>query len=275
MRYAHILARVTDSPWLITETGAAAVTALLNSRLAAEAVPAPQPAEGDRPEPAAKRPGVALISVRGIIGKHLGMMELMCGGVDVDAIVAEVRSALQDPEVSAVLLHLDSPGGSASGIPEAFAQLLELRQQAGKDLVAFVDGRCCSAAMYLAAACGAIFCTPTAQLGSVGCVMQIAFRAMKNAAEGVEVRTYKYGKFKDLGNPNRPPTAEEEALIQARVDFLGQMFEADMRRARPELKEEVFDALVYFGAKAVEVGLADEVVPSLEALIEQLAPAVV
>src|SRR5690606_5255150 len=108
------------------------------------------------------------------------------------------------------------------------------------------------------------------QLGSIGCVLHMAFRAMQNAAEGVEVRTYKYGKFKDLGNPNRTPTAEEDALIQERVDFLGQMFEADMRKARPQLKEEVFDALVYFGGKAVEVGLADEVVQSLESLLEQL-----
>lgn len=272
MRYAHILARATEAPWLITEAGASAITSLLNSRLADEAPPAVAVEPPEESVPVETGKNIALISVRGILGKRLSMMEAMCGGVDVDTVLAEVRAAVDDPEVGTVILHFDSPGGTAIGIPEAFAQLSEMREQSEKELIAFVDGRCCSAAMYLAAACDVVFCTPTAQLGSIGCVLHMAFRAMKNAAEGVEVRTYKYGKFKDLGNPNRIPTAEEDALIQERVDFLGQMFEADMRKARPQLKEEVFDALVYFGGKAVEVGLADEVVQSLESLIEQLNP---
>lgn len=269
MKFAHILSRATGSPWLITEAGSAAVTALLNSRLAAEmpgTAPAVAPAPADEGDCYA---GTAIVPIRGIIGKNLGMMEMLCGGCDLNMVVGGITTALASPDVARVVLCIDSPGGLATGTPEAFAAISRLRAESGKAIYAFTDGYCASAAYYLAAACDGIFCTKTSTLGSIGVITHLAFKSEKLKEEGVEVRTYKYGKYKDLGNPARSPTPEEDAMIQAKVDVLGKMFEADMRAARPGMKDEVFDALTYFGADAVKVGLADELMPDLESLLEQ------
>lgn len=278
MRYAHILSRVTGEPWLITEPGGSAVVSLLNSRLATEPLPhvmqAPLPPPPPRPLlPPRPATGLAVVRARGILGKNLGSMEMMCGGLDVDTLLNEIEGLLMAPEIGTVAMHLDSPGGAATGIPEAHQRLVRLRAQYGKPLLAVVDGLCASAAMYLAAACDSIACTRTAQLGSIGAVTHLRFRVGMNAAEGLEVRTYKYGKFKDLGNPNRLPTPEEDAIMQERINTLGRMFESDMRSARPQMKDEVYDALVYFGEQAVALGLADELTDSVEDYLATIAKA--
>lgn len=278
MKYAHLIARATGSPWLITEAGLAAVSALIHSRMAAEtptiAPPTPAPDTVPPPEeiPTDDYGGTAVISVHGILGKNLGLMETLCGGCDVGTVLAELTEALASPDVDQVVLDIDSPGGMAAGIPEAHASILRLRAESGKPVYAFTEISCCSAAYYLAAACDAIICTPSATLGSVGTIIQLEFLQGQLAKDGVEVRTYKYGKYKDLGNSARQPTAEEDAMIQSRVDILGKMFEADIRAARPQLAEEVFEARVYYGTEALAVGLADEVVPDLETLLDDLAP---
>lgn len=274
MKFAHLLARATGTPWLITESGGSAVSALLNSRLASTAlVPSADAAEIADTAWAELSPGIALIPVRGILGKNLGMMETLCGGCDVDRVLSSIEDAAASSAIAKIVLHVDSPGGAATGIPEAHAAILRLSAESQKPIYAFVDGQCCSGGVYLAAACDAIFCTRSAMLGSVGAITQLKLRVMANAAEGIEVRTYKHGKFKDLGNPNRPPTPEEEALIQARIDHIGNLFAADMKAARPQLAAEVFDALVYYGPDAVRVGLADEMVSDLASLTEHLATA--
>lgn len=274
MKYAHILARATGSPWLITEAGSAAVMSLINSRLAGEMPGMPEhDDDSHKDEQPMRHAGTAIINIHGILGKNLGMMEALCGGCDINSVLGALTESLAAPDVARVVLCIDSPGGSATGIPEAHAAIGRLRAQSGKAVYAFTDGYCASAAYYLAAACDGIFCTPTANLGSIGVITQLAFKGDKLKQEGVEVRTYKYGKFKDLGNPARTPTPEEEEMIQARVDTLGKMFESDMRAARPQAKDEVFEARVYFGADAVAAGLADEVVPDMDTLLGQFLPA--
>lgn len=274
MRYAHLLSRVTGTPWLITESALSSIADLLEARIFAAPLPAPMSEPSERPPVPAVQitQAIAVVSVHGILGKHLSSLETMCGGCDFDAVTSMVAAAAADPSVSAVVLSLNSPGGTATGCAEAYARLGEIRQVTGKRLYAFTDARACSAAYYLAAACDGVFCTASSELGCIGTIMSIEDRSGALAAAGVRRLTFKSASMKDIGSPYRAPTPEETSELQQRVDFLGAMFRRDVQAGRPGIAPEVFEkGLSYFGEQAVALGLADAVVPSLEALIAELS----
>ena len=273
MRYAHILSRFTGTPWLITESALSSIANLLESKIHGAAAPASsaEPSEVPAAESLQVKSTVAVVPVHGILGKHLSMMETMCGGCDFDNVTAMVATAAADSSVSAIVLALNSPGGTATGCAEAYARLLEIRQQTGKPLYAFTDARSCSAAYYLAAACDAVFCTSSSEIGSIGTILSIEDRSGQLAAAGVRRFTFKSASMKDIGSPWRAPTPEESTELQQRVDYLGAMFRRDVEAGRASIAPEVFEkGLTYFGEQAVAVGLADAVVANLDSLIAML-----
>lgn len=279
MRYPHILSALRSEPWFITPDAFQAIADVVQSRLAASPTMAdilpparPSGAEPEKEPAPDSPPGVALIRAHGILGKHLGLMERMCGGCDYDSIVQQTATSLGDPAVSAGVLHVQSPGGMSVGSGEAFDALRAIRAQTGKPLIGFVDGQCCSAGYYLLAACDAIVMTRSAQLGSIGCMITLEDRSGALEQARIKRYTFKSGTMKDIGNPDRAPTPEEVATIQARVDQLGGMFSADMAAARPQIAAEVFEtSLSYFGQEALSRGLADEMVPDLQHVLLSLA----
>jgi protease-4 len=277
MRYAHILAKLRSEPWFITDAALSSIESVVHSR-----IPGPGPVgsmpepENDPATPIDAPKGVAVIRAHGIIGKHLGMMERMCGGLDYDSITTAVAAAAGDPTISAIVLHIHSPGGMAVGAGEAFDQLRAIRAQSGKDLIGFCDSQACSAGYYLLAACDTILATKTAQLGSIGCMLSFTETSGADAAAGRKRYTFKTGTMKDIGTPDRAPTPEEMTALQARADYLGGIFFADMQSARPQIAPEVYEkALSYFGTQAAAVGLVDEFVPDLQSvLLGLVAPAI-
>lgn len=276
MRYAHLLSRLTGTPWLITEDSLTAITDLLEARIFSGAAFAEAAAAEDgRADPVAIEDvssPVALIRAHGIFGKHLSMMEMMCGGgCDYDVVTNLVAEAAADPGVRAIVLHFNSPGGMAVGAAEGYAEINRIRALSGKLVVAVCDTKCCSAAMYLASACDAVYCTPSAQMGSVGAMLTIEDRSAKLATDGRRRLTIKSAAMKDIGNPDRAPTPEELAVLQNRIDYLGAMFVRDVQAGRPGVAAEVFEkGLSYFGEQALAVGLVDAVVPSIASVIAQL-----
>jgi ClpP class serine protease len=198
-------------------------------------------------------------------------METMCGGCDYDTLAAVIEDALQQPDVKAIVIAMDSPGGTAVGAAETFARIQAIRAKTGKEVWAFCDTKACSAMYYLAAACDGIVCTVTASLGCVGSMLTIEDRSGQLAAQGVRRLTIKSASMKDIGNPDRPPTPGEISELQQRIDFLGALFKRDVLAGRGEVNPEVFaKGLTYFGDDAVKMGLADEVVPSIEDFVAKL-----
>lgn len=279
MKFAHILSRVTSEPWFITSDALSSIISLLEARLASgvlmEGGAAPAAEEDDATE--AVLPDVAVVRVHGLLGQHLSLMERMCGGVDYQGIIERFAAAVADPAVSAIVLHFNTRGGMAIGCGECYGQLVRLGASTDKPVIAFVDGLCCSAGMYLASACDAIVCTESAMLGSIGTILTVEDHTEKNTKEGVKKFAIKSASMKDIGSPDRPMTEAERTILQQRVDFLGGMFIRDFTAGRlaagATVAPEVFaTGLTWFGAQAVEKGLADEVVPSLNEFLVRFAP---
>jgi signal peptide peptidase SppA len=277
MRYAHILSTLRTAPWFATEATLESVDQLLRSRLAAT----PR-AHEDNPDlydedddktpvaPAAPvvYPAIPVVRVHGVLGKHLSGMAISCGGADYDDRVRAIGEAARAATSQAVVVHFHSPGGMAQGCAEAFDAIRRIRAETGKPIYAFVDGNCCSAAYYMAGACDAIYATRSAQLGCIGAMHTLTVATEANAKAGIVRRTFKTATMKDLGNPYRERTPEEDAVIQARIDYLGGIFRTDMAASRPQIAAEVFETgLSYFAPDALRLGLVDEIVPDLASLL--------
>lgn len=206
----------------------------------------------------------------GIMGKHISAMEEMCaGGLSVDRIQAAIRAAADDPKCSAIMLHLDTPGGVTTGIPETAALVREVAK--GKTVAAFCDSCTASAGYWTIGNAAAIYVTPSADLGSIGVYCALVDYTKWCEQKGIKVDLVTDGKYKGMGYPGTEITAEQRALIEADVMAISAMFKGEMRAARPGITDDTMQGQCLMGAAAVDAKLADTVVNDLDAALRDLA----
>lgn len=259
MKYPRILARVTTTRWAILPSAFDGIAHALSTEAPVAPVAPLVPEENPREDPAI-RGAVAVITVAGIIGKHLSSLETMCGGCDLDEVEEQFDAAIADPSVDDIILRFDSPGGTVPGVPELARRMRNRAAEAGKGLYGFTDTLMASAAYWLASVCDMVACTPTATVGSIGVYCAFVDYSKANEIDGVKVSLVKAGKFKDMGSSHRPMTDEELAIVQGEVDSIWAMFKADVTAGRPGVKPEAMEGLTYLGSQAAAMGLVDELV---------------
>lgn len=208
-------------------------------------------------DPEAIDDGIAILCVSGPIEHHEGWC---CHSYE--AIAREVECALDHPEVKALALKIDSPGGVAAGMGETHRALRRLQREYRKPIYAFADEMACSAAYHLASACAEIWTTPEGHLGSIGVILCAVDESAALDKAGVAVRYIVTGKRKADLHPGAPVTDEVIAVAQAKVDKLGRHFFRAVGRSRGDrgLNAEAAKQLqagVFIGNDAVRVGLAD------------------
>lgn len=209
--------------------------------------------------------GVALVEVNGVIGKRLNMLEMMCGGADVDSIVRAVQAAEGDPSVASILLDVNSPGGMVTGTPEAAAALAKV----SKPLYAFTDSQMCSAAYWLAsAATDGIFVTGSSDVGSIGTYLAMIDSSRAYEMDGLKLELFKAGKLKAIGLEGKAFTEEERIFLQQGVDRANSRFTEAVVANRREatgrvISDETMQGQWFDGEQAVENGLADRLVSGL------------
>lgn len=278
MKFAHLISRFAGSAWYIRDGALEPMVRVLESRIAGHATPFEVPGEEEPMEPlvpeAQTIAGIATIEVCGVLGRRLDLMESLCGGCDYDHVVDTLSETLAQPSVAHVVMIFDSPGGTHVGCPETYARLRALIEASPKPVIAYTETECCSAAYYLAAACTAIYATPTALVGSIGCKMVLRDNSAANAEAGVKFHVFKSGSMKDVHATYRPPSEEEAKLFQQRIDSAAQQFRRDVLAVRPDVKLEAFDtALYYNGEEAVACGLVDRLVLDLSEVIRDIQTA--
>lgn len=189
------------------------------------------------------------------------MIEAMCGVTDVDTLAAAFTAANADPAVARIVLHLDSPGGTVTGVPELAALIASTK---AKPVLAVSDTLIGSAAYWLASAADEIRITPTAQVGSVGAAL--AVREFVPAAGGTRLRVFRSGEHKMMG-ADAPLTEAQAAYLQKQVDEIGAEFRGFVSAARPRVPASAMEGFVYRGREAVSLGFADSLHPSLAAAL--------
>lgn len=280
MRFPRILAAIRSTPWAALPSTVHAIHAAVIA--AAGRDETPRAAFGDSiaarnppPEPYTLTPeGIAVIQMQGIIGKHLSSMETMCGGYDLDALAGGLASSAADPRVRERVLVIDSPGGTCTGVPEAFAAV---RRSADiKPVFGFTDSLACSAAQWIASACDRFAITTSATVGSIGVYCALVDESAAWAKEGYRLELVKAGTQKAAGIAGNPITADDVAGFQKNVDTIYGMFVADVRAGRAHagpVDEAVVQGQTFMGSEAVAANLADAVVTDLADLLAQIVAA--
>jgi protease-4 len=173
-----------------------------------------------------------------------------------------LTAALRDPEISAIVLDIDSPGGQVDGTEE-FAQAI---RNAGKPVVAYIDGLGASAAYWIAAQCAFIYINSasTGYAGSLGVLCMSIFQGAFLEKQGIKVEILRSTRAVDKArlNPVEALTDEVRASVQADLDQIGETFIAAVESGRAgklSTKEDVFTGKVYKGSDAKKYGLVDAI----------------
>lgn len=267
MRYPRILAALRTAKWAALPSTIQAVHDALAAHVRGEGKNAIVTVGAL--SPVADGSNVTVIPVWGIIGKNLSSLETMCGGCDVNAVQNAIEEAVEDGNCDCILLAFDSPGGVVTGVPELAAFIRNACSE--KPIYAFTDGQCCSAAYWLASATQGIFCTPSADVGSIGVYVALVDETDAWQKDGYKLELMKAGEFKAMGMPGKHLTDDERALIQAGVDKIYGMFTADVIKGRGEVATATMQGQTFMGDDAAAANLVDEVVSGIEAVVAQLS----
>lgn len=188
-----------------------------------------------------------------------------------ERVTERVKMCLESPDVSAIVLKFDSPGGDVAGLFEAVNTMQMAKRKAGKPIVGYVDEACYSAAYALAMVADKIYMPASAGCGSVGVITCMVDTTEANEAAGIRVEVITSGDQKADGHPDTPMTDAAISRTQSRVDDLADMFFAVVAKARKLSPKVVaaYQAGIFIGQDAIDAGLADGIV-SWSILIEMV-----
>lgn len=217
--------------------------------------------------------GVAVITAEGIIAKRANLLTKISGGVSTELIANDLDAALEDDEVKAIILDIDSPGGTVDGTFELADKIFAARGT--KTVVSYANGTMASAAYAIGSAAEKVFISSdTTQVGSIGVVSKHIDTSGRQAKEGVIEKDIFAGKFKRIASANKPLSEEGEKFIQDQVDAQYKVFVERVALFRDvpvsTVLEEMAEGRIFIGQQAIQAGLVDGV-STLESLIESLA----
>ena len=214
------------------------------------------------------KPSVAWIKVRGVIATD-NSSSPFSRPQGAGAIAKKVREAGEDKDVKAIVLDINSPGGTVAAVQNIYSEILKAKKN-GKKVVALFRDVAASGGFYIAMAADKIVAEPGTITGSVGVIMQTSNVEGLFNKIGVKMVPITSGKYKDMGSAYRPMTDAEKALLQDMVDDTYTQFFAAVKAGRPEVSEdklkEYTDGRVFTGQRAYNVGFVDKLGGEDEAL---------
>lgn len=211
-------------------------------------------------EQTAQSPGVAILALHGPIYPRGSLMVDLCGASDPHGFAAAVTAAAADPQVAAIVLDIDSPGGAVSGIDVA-AEAVR-RAAARKPVSAVANTTMCSAAYWIASGATEIVAAPGAEVGSIGVIGTHVDYSAQDESRGVKVTYVRSADRKALGQSNEAMDGVVLEQWQKEIGAIHDMFVATIAEGR-EVPTTTAAAWatgdVWFGQGAVDAGLADRV----------------
>lgn len=205
---------------------------------------------------------VVLIEVEGPIAAVQGG-GLFGGGVDlVERVRKELEAAAKDERVRALLLSIDSPGGTVTASDQVWHLVSEFKRKSNKPVVVHMGALCASGGYYIAVAGDELICEPTTITGSIGVILQgVNFHELLEK-HGVKPQTITSGPNKALLDPLSPPSPEHLEIIQRMVDetygtFVKRVVEG--RRLDEATVRKLADGRIYTAQQALDAKLVDAI----------------
>ncbi len=214
------------------------------------------------------------------VNKKVALINIFGAIEDPREVLSQLKYFTDNKNVKAIVLSIDSPGGSVGASQEIFRQIKKSKSS-GKVIVAAMGGTAASGAYYIAAAADRIVANPGSVTGSIGVIMSF-FNAEKLLDKaGIKFTTIKTGEFKDTGSFSRPSTERERAYLKAVADDVLDQFVDDVAASRQSqiaaaygiksddetrlknrviktVQEKIADGRIFTGRQAMQIGLVDE-----------------
>lgn len=271
--YDRILRAVRSTPWAIQPEKLEAILGFLQLKAegkvpAAETlaqIHAAAEMQAARAQNAAASSGgsVAVLPLYGLIMHRGNMMSDISGpqGTSTEKFAAQFRQAMNDPNVKAIVIDVDSPGGEVAGVQELADEIYAARGK--KKITAVSNCLMASSAYYIASAASEVVVSPSSQTGSIGVYLAHEDDSKMLDELGVKMTLISYGENKTAGNSYEPLGDGARADMQAMVDAYGAMFERAVARGRGVSQEAVRGSFgqgkLFTAQLAVKLGMADRV----------------
>ncbi|MCO7736459.1 S49 family peptidase [Brucella intermedia] len=266
MKFEHILTAFEAEPWAIQREKLAVLADVLAARVAGDKLVTPEFAAAvsdARAKEIAETDGkVAVIPVYGVLADRMDLFSAMSGGTSYAGIKRQLHKALSNEDVKAVVLDIDSPGGSVPGTDELATEIRKLRG-GEKPIIAQVNSLAASAAYWIASSADEIVVTPSGRAGSIG--VYTAHDDISAALEKAGVkRTYiSAGKHKVEGNETEPLGKDTLAYIQDSVNRSYGRFLQSVADGRGVTKSKVEDGFgqgrMFYSEALIDRGMADRI----------------
>ena len=267
----HLAARLYGVPLAIHRPKLDVILAVLGPRVAYPSsgtelaapsgyTPPARAAPGLTSQPSANTPpAVAVIPVHGTLVRRTVGLEAESGLTSYAGLTALLDAALANPDVAAILLDIDSPGGESGGVFDLADRIRAAAQV--KPVWAVANDMAFSAAYALASAASRVFVSRTGGVGSIGVIAMHVDQSQKDTQDGVRYTAVFAGDRKNDLNPHAPLSGEAHAFLQAEVHRIYGLFVETVARHRGLSPSAVRDteAGLFFGQAAVAMGLADAV----------------
>jgi signal peptide peptidase SppA len=214
---------------------------------------------------------VAILPLFGTIFPRANLMTDMSGATSAERFGAQFSALVDDPEVGAIILDVNSPGGQINGVVEASDRIYEARGT--KPVVAVANHLMASAAYWIGSASDELVVTPSAEIGSIGvlAVHQDISKALER--DGIKVSIIKEGKYKAEGNPFEPLADEARGALQTRVKESYDAFVEAVARNRnvkvDDVRNGYGEGRLISAQQALRIGMADRM-ETLEQTVARL-----
>jgi signal peptide peptidase SppA len=262
--YRRIARIVREQPWAIEPAYLDLICEVLERRIAGEDLAAEDKlariTAARRAAAPVTAPGsVAVLPLSGVIAPRMGVFDDISGGTSTEGFGQAFGAAVADPNITAIVIDINSPGGSVFGVQELADQIHAAR--GSKPIVGVAYPRAASAAYWLGAQADELVVTPSGEVGSIGVIT--AHDDLSAAAEQMGVkRTYiTAGKYKAEGNPFEPLGEEARQHLQEQVDAYHDKFVRAVARGRgvslTKVREDFGGGRMVLADNALAAGMAD------------------
>lgn len=262
MKYRSVVRAVLAHPWAILPEKLDAICELLSLRSAGQKLTRSEVAAriGDGRRTAAEAPqtGVAVLGLMGVVAQRMDMMEQVSGGTSTEAFGKAFDAAVADKDIRAIVIQIESPGGSVFGVEELAAKIRAARGT--KPIIAIADSYAASAAYWIGSAAEKFYVAPGGQVGSIGVInVHTDYSAAKKKI-GIKETPITAGRYKAEGQFG-PLTDEARAAMQKKVDSYYSAFVSAVALGRGVSAQQVMDKFgqgrLVIASEAVELGMVD------------------
>jgi protease-4 len=207
----------------------------------------------------------------GLSSDSIAVIDLTGVILSPETVNGQLRKFGDDPSVKAIVLHINSPGGGAAASQEIYHEVLRVRKEKHKKVIASIESVGASGAYYIASGCDKIYANDASVVGSIGVIMEWTNYGDLLRWAKLKSVVIHAGELKDAGDPSRDLTPKEEAYFQSLVDNMYGQFVHDVATGRHTTDEKIrplATGQVWTGQQSLPLGLIDKVGGYRVALME-------